>query len=187
MSTVNKDLDLTNLDSVKLQLNEQGVSYIISDDEDESTEEYVHFYFIGMYEGRETLYDAVIYTLRLHHNSELYEIAEHKAAQRFPEFKKIQYEEDENGDLVMLDDQEEEIGLFMAEIILELEDEGAIKVKEHVDLDTKLDYGVGLDIGLNIDVITPETIEKFITEFNEDTLKLDNTMYSFQTANEELQ
>ena len=83
-------------------------------------DEYAHFYFIGKFEGKDVIYDTAIYTLRLHHESELYEIAEHRAAQHFPEYKKITYEEDENGNLATLDPLEEEIGLYMAEVIMTL-------------------------------------------------------------------
>ena len=48
-------------------------------EEDEHNDEYTHFYFIGLYEGREVIYDTVMYTLRLQHESELFEIAEHRA------------------------------------------------------------------------------------------------------------
>jgi hypothetical protein len=60
--------------------------------------------------------------------------AEHRAAKHFPEYKKINYEEDENGNLAALDPLEEEIGLYMAEVIMTLEEEESVKVKEHVDL-----------------------------------------------------
>ncbi|MTI19772.1 hypothetical protein E1176_01930 [Fulvivirga sp. RKSG066] len=155
-------------------------------DSDDNSDEYVNFYFVGMYEGKEVIYDAVIYTLRLHYNSELYEIAEHKAAKNFPEFESIRYKEDENGDLEILDDKEEEIGLYMAEVITELEEDGEVKVKEHVELDENIDFGVGLDVGLNVDEITKEVISKFVKDYNEDNLKLDDTYYTFQTQDEEL-
>ena len=158
---------------------------MLLDEEDESTDEYVHFYFIGKFEGREVIYDAVIYTLRLHHESELYEIAEHRAAKHFPEYKKITYDEDENGNLAALDPLEEEIGLFMAEVIMELEEEESVKVKEHVELDCNTDFGISLDVGLHVEKITPKVIEKFIKDFNEDNLKLDDTLYSFQTQDQE--
>ena len=61
-------------------------NYYVVDSEDNSNE-YVNFFFVGKYENKEVLFDAAIYTLRLSHNSELYEIAEHEAAKRFPEFK----------------------------------------------------------------------------------------------------
>jgi len=185
MSKINKGFDEDTLKEYHVKIKEAGKPFI-TPNEEENSDEYKHFFFIGVYQGRSVIYDAVIYTLRLHHNSEMFEIAEHKAAQRFPEFKKIKYEEDENGDLELLDDLEEEIGLFMAEVIMELEDESAVKVKEHVEVDPNLDFGIGLDIGLNVEKINDRTIEKFIADFNEDTVQLDETLYSFQTADEEL-
>ncbi|MEX2235625.1 MAG: hypothetical protein WD824_25940 [Cyclobacteriaceae bacterium] len=134
-----------------------------------------------MYEGKEVIYDTVVYTLRLQHESELFEIAEHRAAQHFPEYKKITYEEDENGNLAPLDPLEEEIGLYIAEVIMELEEEEAVKVREHVDLDINTDFGVALDVGIHRETITPDEIQKFIRDFNEDTLDLDENLCSFQT------
>ena len=112
---------------------------------------------------------------------ELFEIAEQKAANHFPHYKKIQYEEDEDGNLLALDDLEEEIGLYMAEVMMELEEEGEVKVKEHVDLDLQHDCGIGLDVGLHIDKVTSNIIESFIRDFNADKLVLDPGYYSFQT------
>jgi hypothetical protein len=37
-----------------------------------------------------------------------------------------------------------------------------------------------------VDVITPKTIEKFIKDFNEDTIQLDDTFFSFQTQEDEV-
>ncbi len=161
-----------------------GSKLFIFDEEDENTDEYAHFYFLGKFEGKEVVYDAVIYTLRLQHESELFEIAEHRAAKHFPQYKKITYEEDENGNLETLDPLEEEIGLFMAEVIVELEEDESVKVKEHVEIDRNADFGIGLDIGLHTDKITEKVIEKFIKDFNEDTLILDETHYTFQTHDE---
>ncbi|UII25231.1 hypothetical protein LVD15_18225 [Fulvivirga maritima] len=185
MGHLNKGYDELVLKEYQKKMKETGTNHLVIDSEDNS-DEYVNFYFIGKYEGRDVLYDAVLYTLRLHHNSELYEIAEHRAANHFPEFKSIKYEEDENGDLEILDSMEEEIGLFMAEVITELEEEGEIKVQEHVEIDPNVNFGVGLDAGLNVDQITPSVISKFVKSYNEDSLKLDQTMYSFQTEDEEM-
>jgi hypothetical protein len=172
------------INEYRTMIDATGKSFVY-DDEDESSEEYAHFYFIGKFEGRDVVYDAVIYTLRLQHESELYEIAEHRAAKHFPHYKKITYDEDENGNLEALDPLEEEIGLFMAEVIMELEDDEAVKVKEHVDVDANVEFGVSLDAGLHAEAITPKVIEKFIKDFNEDTLKLDTTLYTFQTQDQE--
>ncbi len=77
------------------------------DDDDERNEEYAHFFFIGKHEGKDVIYDTVLCTLRMEHESELFEIAEHKAAQQFPDYKKIDYEEDENGNFEPQSDLEE--------------------------------------------------------------------------------
>lgn len=180
----NKGFDPEVIKEYSQKMKAQGLEYI-SGDPDEQSDEYAHFYFIGKFEGRDVIYDTAIYTLRLHHESELYEIAEHRAAKHFPEYRRITYEEDENGNLRELDPLEEEIGLYMAEVIMELEEEESVKVKEHVDLDANADFGISLDVGLNVEKITPKVIEKFIRDFNEDTLQLDDTLYSFQTQDQE--
>lgn len=180
----NNGFNPDNIKAFNDQLKLANKRYLEKNLEDNS-DEYVNFSFIGMYEGKEVIYDAALYTLRLHHSSEVYEIAEHKAAKRFPKFKKIKYQEDENGDLQTLDSLEEEIGLYMAEVMMELEDEEAVKVSEHIEVDPHIDYGVGLDVGLNVEKITPQIIEKFIKDFNEESLKLDKTLYSFQTEEDD--
>ena len=182
---VNEGFDPVVIEQYSGRINATGLGYVL-DTDDENTDEYVHFYFVGKFEGKAVVYDAAIYTLRLHHESEMYEIAEHRAAKHFPEYKKITYEEDENGNLETLDPLAEEIGLFMAEVIMELEEESAVKVQEHVDLDENAEFGVSLDIGLHRDKITTQVIQKFIKDFNEDALVLDETFYSFQTQDEEL-
>lgn len=167
----------------KEKIRASGKSYILNEEE-EANDEYVHFYFIGTHDGKEVIFDTVLYTLRLQHESELFEIAEHRAAKHFPDYKKINYEEDENGNMKALDDQEEEIGLFMAEVIMELEEEDSVKVKEHVDLDLNHEFGIGLDAGLHIEKVTPQIIQRFIKDFNDDTLTLDDSLYTFQTQAE---
>jgi hypothetical protein len=176
----NKGFDPATIERYRAKMQALGQVYCM-DEEDEATDEYAHFCFIGLFEGKEVIYDTVIYTLRLQHESELFEIAEHRAANHFPQYKKITYEEDENGNLAALDPLEEEIGLYIAEVIMELEEDEAVKVKEHVDLDQHSDFGVALDVGLHVEKITAREIEKFIKDFNEDNLQLDDTLYSFQT------
>jgi len=180
----NRGFDLAVMDEYKARIKSGGKTFSFVTSDENNNDEYAHFYFIGKYEGSDVVYDAVLYTLRLDHQCELYEVAEHRAANHFPQYKKITYEEDENGNLQPLDELEEEIGLFMAEVILELEEEDQVKVKEHVEIDPNIDFGIGLDAGLNVEKITPKVIEKFIKDFNEDTLSLDKTLYSFQMADE---
>ena len=185
MVTPNENNKPPKIEELKSQMSSSGKNHVVIDSEDNS-DEYVNFYFLGVYEGKEVIYDAAVYTLRLHYHSELYEVAEHKAAKFFPEFESIRYKEDENGDLEILDDKEEEIGLYMAEVMMELEEEGEIKVKEHVELDPNLDQEVGLDVALNVDEITIEIISDFVNQYNEDTLELDDTYFTFQIQDEEV-
>lgn len=184
MKFTNPGFDPQQILKLREELSSFGKSFKIIPDE-ENTDEFVNFYFLGIYEGKEVIYDAALYTLRLHHASEVYELAEHKAAQKFPNFKGISYEEDENGNMIPLTQEEEEIGWFITEIIMEIEEEESVKVQEFVDIDTNHDYGIGVDASLNVDYIDEKTIAKFVKEFNDDTLVLDDTMYSFQSEEEE--
>jgi len=178
MTTINKGFDSKVIEEYKSKMGSQG--FLLGESEDNG-DEYVNFMFIGNYKGKEVIYDAVIYTLRLNHHSELYELAEEKTTEKYPEFNAMTYSVDENGDLSNLTEKEEEIGLFMTELILELEDEGEVKVKEHVEIDTSLEFGVGLDAGLNVEVVSDEVILNFINSYNADSLKLDETLYAFET------
>src|SRR5690554_2655647 len=183
MQHKNEGFSTESIEALKQELTASGKSYKIIPSEDNS-EEFVNFYFVGMYEGKEVIYDAALYTLRLHHSSEVYELAEHKAAQKFPNFKGIHYEEDENGNLKPLSAADEEIGLFITEIILELEEEEEVKVQEFIDIDTNHDYGIGLDAALNVDYINDQAISKFVREFNDDSIVLDDTFYAYQSEEE---
>jgi hypothetical protein len=116
----------------------------------------------------------------------VYELAEHEAAKKFPNFKGINYEEDENGNMKPLSSEEEEVGWFITEIIMEMEEEETVKVQEFIDIDTNHDYGIGLDAAINVESISEKTISKFVQEFNEDTVVLDDTLYSFQTEEDEI-
>ncbi|WP_158860322.1 hypothetical protein [Lunatibacter salilacus] len=183
MEKENEGFLSTNIEALKKELKDSGKNFKLVPTEDNS-DEYVNFYFLGMFEGREVIYDAALYTLRLHHSSELYEIAEHEAAKKFANFNGISYEEDENGNLKPLNSNEEEIGWFITELIMEMEEEETVKVQEFLDLDTNHDYGIGLDASLNVEYIDDQVISKFVKEFNNDTLVLDETFYSFQSEEE---
>jgi hypothetical protein len=185
MAFYNPGFDPKVIENLKLELKSSGKDFKVIPDE-ENSEEFVNFYFIGKFEGKEVIYDAALYTLRLHHSSEVYELAEHEAAKKFPNFKGINYEEDENGNMKPLSSEEEEIGWFITEIIMDLEEEEVVKVQEFVDLDTHHDYGIGLDAALNIEEIDERVITKFIKNFNDDTLVLDETLYSFQTEEDDI-
>lgn len=180
----NRGLASETVQEYKQKMADKKQSYLLIPSEDNS-EDYANFYFIGEYEGKEVIYDAVIYSLRLYYQSELLDLAEHKAAQRFPDFKKIKYEEDENGDMRVLDDRQEELGLMITEIMYELEEEDAVKVQEHIEIDPNIDFGIGIEAGLHVDEVTPKVIEKFVKDYTSDQLELDPTLYTFEDADEE--
>jgi hypothetical protein len=186
MSVTNPGFDPKAIEELKAELKKSGKTFKILPDEDNS-DEFVNFYFVGMYEGKEVIYDAALYTLRLHHSSEVYELAEHKAAQKFPNFKGISYDEDENGNMIPLTSEQEEVGWFITEIIMEIEEDESVKVQEFVDIDTNHDYGIGLDAALNIEHIDDKIISKFIKTFNDDTLELDDTMYTYMSEDDEFE
>ncbi|WP_375586232.1 hypothetical protein [Cyclobacterium xiamenense] len=170
--------------ALEKELKAAGKNFKIVPGEDNS-DEFVNFYFVGKFEGKDVIYDAVLYTLRLHYQSELFELAEHEAAKKFPNYHGIRYEEDENGNLKPLKEEEEEIGWFITELIMEMEEEGTVKVQEFIDIDTHHDYGIGLDAALNLESIDENVLKKFVTEFNNDTIRLDETFYTFESEEEE--
>jgi len=179
----NLGFDKAEIQKIKEEMSASGQNYLVIESED-NNDEFMNFYFIGVYEGKEVIYDAALYTLKMQHNSEVFELAQHKVAQKFPDYKGIDYSEDENGDIQPLDDLDEEIGLYLTEVMDELEEEEAVKVHEHVDIDANIDFGIGIDVGLNVEQVSEEVIETFITEFNDASLELDPTHYSFQFQDE---
>jgi hypothetical protein len=88
MEIQNKGFDPATIEEYRSKMKSANQNFVM-DEEDENSDEYVHFYFIGKHDGKPAIFDTVIYTLRLQHESELYEIAEHRAAQHFPQYKKI--------------------------------------------------------------------------------------------------
>lgn len=168
------------IDLLKEECEELGLSFVLVDEDDEPEEEadYVQFQFVGKHEGKEVIYDAVLSTLSMHHSSRLYEEAEKKVANIYKDF--VPYElRDENTPV------NEEAELMMEEFIQEMEDEETIKVAEFVEIDLDFDFGIGIDAALNVEEITADVIEKFISDFNNGTLKLDKTLYSFKDGFED--
>ncbi|MCY7349694.1 MAG: hypothetical protein LH606_03390 [Cytophagaceae bacterium] len=160
-------------------------SFILTPHEelDEPTgDEFAHFQFVGKHQEREVVYDAVMYTLRLHHSSLVYEEAERRATKSFPLYTPVEMRDETYRANEDLDD---EVELFVTELIEEIEESEEVKVQEHLELDTEADYGIDLDACLNVDAITDEVIEKFVRDYNAGTLSLDATLYTFKSVDEE--
>jgi hypothetical protein len=182
----NKGFDTEEINTLKAELREEGRSFMYVDDEDledvAESGECVRVEFIGQYKGQEVIYDAIIYTLRLHHSSMVYEQAVEQIKKTYPDYLPP---EERTADYTIAADREEEAETMLAELIDEIEETETIKVQEHVEMDTDAEYGVALDVCLNAEEITDEVVENFINNFNANTLSLDNTLYSFTSEEEE--
>ncbi len=170
------------IDLLKAECEEEGNNFVLIEDEDDEDMDddgdYAHFQFVGMHEGKEVIYDAIMSTLSFHHSSLLYEEAEKKVKKLHKDF--LAYE-DRPSDYVVNPEAEE----LMEEFIEEMEDEETIKVAEFVTKEFDFEFGIGLDIALNIEEITFDDIEQFIEDFNAGKLELDKTMYSFKNGFED--
>ncbi|HAZ26388.1 MAG TPA: hypothetical protein DCY95_18915, partial [Algoriphagus sp.] len=61
MSTMNPGFDPKEISKLKQELKASGKSFQLIPEE-ENSDEFVNFYFIGMFEGKEVIYDAALYT-----------------------------------------------------------------------------------------------------------------------------
>jgi uracil-DNA glycosylase len=177
-----------NPEEIKLlreECEEEGTIFMHCDDEDESMAdngELAHVQFVGTYKGQEVIYDAIIYTLRLHHSSLVYEKAVEQAQKVYPKYLPL---DERTPNYKITPEEDEEAEELITELIESIEEEEEVKVKEHLEIESDFEYGVGLDACLNVEAVTDEVITKFINEFNSGTLKLDTTLYSFSSADDD--
>lgn len=181
----NEGFDPREIEGLREECRETGHSFIYVEDEDLDvleSGECAHIQFVGKDFGQDVIYDGLIYTLRLHHSSTVYETAIEQIKKSHPEY--VPPEERQPG--YQIDQQkDEEIEELLTEIIEELEETEAVKVQEHVELEHDFEYGIGIDVCLNVEDINDEVIEKFIADFNAGALKLDTTLYSFTSEEAE--
>ena len=181
----NEGFDPEEINALKDECRQEGKSFVHVEDDDLDTldeGECVHIQFPGQYQGQEVIFDTLVYTLRLHHSSLVYEMAVDQVRKAYPDY--IPPEERELNYKIS-PAMEEEAETALTEIIEEIEETETIKVQEHVDVDMESDYGIALDVCLNREEITDEVIEDFIRRFNANTLSLDTTLYSFTSEEEE--
>ncbi len=152
------------------------------DEGDDENNEHAHIQFIGYHNGQEVVYDALIYTLRLHHSTLVYDMALERVQKQIPGYlppdeRSIDTPEDLEND--------EEAELLLTEYIEEIEENEEVKISEHVEIDTDFEYGIGLEVGLNKEEITEKVINDFIAHFNAGRLNLDKNVYSFHSSEED--
>lgn len=152
------------------------------EDEEEENNEHAHVQFVGFYKEREVIFDALIYTLRLHHSTLVYDEALARLTQEMPEY--ISQDERPAGYKIS-PEKEEEAEMLLTEFIEEIEENGELQVQEHVEYDEEFEYGIGLEVGLNKSEINEKAINDFVLRFNSGRLQLDKTLYSFTGSEEE--
>ena len=163
------------------KLNFVFVSDELEEDEDENNE-HAHIQFVGWYKDKEVIFDALIYTLRLHHSTLVYDAALERLKVDMPDYvSPDEREDDDDYD----EDQDEEAEILLTEFIEEIEENEEIKVKEHVEMDTTFEYGIGLEVGLNKTEINNKVISEFIIAYNAGRVQLDSTMFSFTSEEED--
>ena len=182
----NPGFDPEEIAQLKRECKAEGMDFIYVEDgleeDEEENDEHAHVQFIGYHNDREAIYDALIYTLRLHHATLVYDQALEKVQQQLPGY----LPPDERGiDYSFDQDKDEEAELLITEYIELIEEEEDVKVVEHVNVDKEFDYGIGLEVGLNRDEITEKVINDFIAHFNADRLVLDKSVYSFKSNSED--
>jgi hypothetical protein len=180
----NEGYDPEEISALKDECQQEGKSFVFVEDDDLDVleeGECAHIQFPGKYQGEEVIFDALVYTLRLHHSSLVYEMALEQVRKTYPEYVPP---EDRKPSYKITPELEEEAETALTEIIDEIEETETVKVQEHVDVDMESDYGIALDVCLNVDEVTDAVIEDFIKKFTSNTLSLDTTLYSFTNEEE---
>ncbi|WP_018620056.1 hypothetical protein [Spirosoma luteum] len=180
----NEGYDPEEISALKDECQQEGKSFVFVEDDDLDVleeGECAHIQFPGKYQGEEVIFDALVYTLRLHHSSLVYEMALEQVRKTYPEYVPP---EDRKPTYKITPELEEEAETALTEIIDEIEETETVKVQEHVEVDMESDYGIALDVCLNVDEVTDEVIEDFIKHFTNNTLSLDTTLYSFSNEEE---
>ncbi len=169
---MNKGYDAAEIARIKAEAAKAERSFTWNPDQ-ERDEEGAYFYFVGNDgEGKEVVFDTFLYTLRAEYEMAVYDLAEQRLLEKFPKFTGIESASEDELDYLDL-------------LVDEIEGEDEVAVVERVEIDEAAEYGVGLDVALNVEEVTEAVIQKFVTEFNADTLVLDDTEYSFGHASDE--
>jgi hypothetical protein len=184
MQTTNPGFDPKEIEKLQAALSKSGKPFQFIEDE-EVSEDMAEFHFIGKHEGKPVIYDCLLGTLQLAYESNLLEMAEAKARQKFPDYKGFDFEIDDKGNAIANAEELDEVEEYKAYAMYEIEEAGEANVAEYVEIDTNFEFGIGLEAYLNLPEITEATIIQFIEDFNAGTLKLDPVRYSFESEDED--
>ncbi|KAA6436942.1 hypothetical protein FEM33_19665 [Dyadobacter flavalbus] len=183
---MNPGFDPEEIAQLKNECKAERLNFIYVDDELEEEEdensEHAHVQFVGFYKEKEVIYDALIYTLRLHHSTLVYDAALERVQKEIPGYVS---RDERTGNENISEEDDEEAELLLTEFIEEIEENEEITVREHVEVDDEFEYGIGLEVGLNKTEINEKVINDFILRFNTGRLQLDPTLYSFSGSEDE--
>jgi hypothetical protein len=169
---MNKGYDAAEIARIKAEAAKIGRSFVWNTTQ-ERDEDGAYFYFVGTDgDGKEVVYDSFLYTLRADYEMAVYDLAEQQLLEKFPKFSGIETASEDELD-------------YLDVLVEEIESSDEVAVVERIELDEAAEYGVSLDVALNVDEVTEEVVEKFVAEFNADTLVLDDTEYSFSHASDD--
>jgi hypothetical protein len=112
----------------------------------------------------------------------VYETAERKALKTYPLYVPMENRDETYEANEVID---EEVELYITELIEEIEENEEVKLSEHLEIDEKFEFGIGLDVCLNVDEVDDAVVTKFVDEYLAGTIKLDQTMYSFKSEYED--
>jgi hypothetical protein len=181
----NLGFDPSEIAQLRKECEEEGLPFvIIVDDEDdiEFSTDFCEVQFVGKYEGKEAIYDAIFYTLKMHHEGLVYDEAEKKVKKIYPNYVSI---EERTPSYKGSNEEDDEVELLIVEFMEEIMEEESIKAKESITIDDSIEFGVGIEVILNVEEITPQIIADFIDQYNSGTVKLDDTFYSFSYDDDE--
>ena len=71
----NQGFDPKEIEKFKAKIKASGKSYVVIESEDNS-DDYMNFHFVGDFDGKEVVFDVALYTLKIQHASEIYDMAE---------------------------------------------------------------------------------------------------------------
>jgi hypothetical protein len=182
---MNPGFDPEEIEQLKKECQAEQLNFVYVEDEfedEDENNEHAHVQFVGLYKEKEVIFDALIYTLRLHHSTLVYDEALDRLKKSYPNYVSLD-ERDENHKADPNEDEEAET--MLTELIEEIEEGEEISVREHVEVDDTFEYGVGLEVGLNKTEINEKVINDFIIRYNSGRLQLDSTLYSFTGSEDE--
>src|SRR5215217_4412878 len=119
---MNPGFDPEEIAQLRRECKAERSNFIHVDDEfeeEEENNEHAHVQFVGIYKDAEVIYDALIYTLRLHHSTLVYDEALERLKKEMPNYIS-QDERPENYKISA--EEEEDAEMLLTEFIEEIEE-----------------------------------------------------------------